>query len=109
MLGSILLALFVGTYRYIRHIRSGSVLVLAGELVILVLAGSVCAIITIILLYRFKDLALPVQITVNDFYGGVVVGLFTYKLGDWLFTQLTGRGKGHADATPQERRIIRDG
>ena len=87
VLGSLLLALFMTTYRLSKRVNYKSFLSdIAGALA-LVSAGSVCAIITIILLYRFKDLALPININVNDFYGGIVIGLFTYKLGDWLFIQ----------------------
>jgi hypothetical protein len=88
--GSLLLALFLMTYRLLRRTTSKNLRQIAVETLILILAGTVCAIIAIILLYRFKELPLPINIAVNDFYGGIVIGLFTYKLGDWLFGQMVG-------------------
>ena len=88
--GSLLLALFLVTYRLLRQPSSRNLRQIAVETLMLTLAGVVCAIIAIILLYRFKELPLPINIAVNDFYGGIVIGLFTYKLGDWLYGQMIG-------------------
>jgi multisubunit Na+/H+ antiporter MnhB subunit len=91
VLGSLLLALFLGTYRYLRRKGERKLWQEVREAFILFLAGSICAIIAILLLYRFKELPLPINVNVNDFYGAIVIGLFTYKLGDWLFEQFFGK------------------
>ena len=91
VLGSLLLALFLGTYRFLRRTAKRRLWQEVKEAFVLFLAGSICAIIAILLLYRFKELPLPVNINVNDFYGAIVIGLFTYKLGDWLFDQFFGK------------------
>lgn len=46
------------------------------------------AIIISLILYRLKDVQLPIAVTVNDFFGGIVIGLFTYKLADWIYEKL---------------------
>jgi hypothetical protein len=55
-------------------------------------AGVLGAIIVSLILYRLKDVQLPIAVTVNDFFGGIVVGLFTYKLADWIYQKLFGDG-----------------
>lgn len=93
IIGVILLSLFVGIYRFRRAKPDRSFWEAAKEALILAAAGSVSAIITVILLFRFKDLDLPINITANDFFGGIVIGLFTYKIGDWLYDKLFGQAK----------------
>ena len=55
------------------------------------MAGSICAIIALILLRRVEAAALPVNLTITDFYGGIVLGLFSYKIGDYLYNSFFGR------------------
>lgn len=50
--------------------------------------GVLGAIIISLILYRLKDVQLPIAVTVNDFFGGIVIGLFTYKLADWIYKKL---------------------
>lgn len=91
--GSMLLAAFLATYRALRgtEIRRAKQVYL--ELALLIIGGAVTAVIVMILLFRFKDVSLPLAVTVNDCFGGIVIGLFTYKLGDWLFQQISGPKK----------------
>jgi len=66
--------------------------------------GIVSGIILVMLIFRMKDLGLPIEISVTDFLGGIVLGLFTFKLGDWVYSKLVdnkalmygaqGRAKG---------------
>ena len=44
----------------------------------------ITSIIIVLLLMRFKDIPLPISITVNDFYGGIIIGLVAVRMGDWL-------------------------
>ncbi len=87
--GSILLALFIGTYRLVRH-TAGRRLLLLAEMSLLAVAGAVCALIFVILLRRLQGVDLPVNATVADFYGGIVIGLCSFKIGDWLYAKLFG-------------------
>lgn len=89
VVGALLLGAFSGTYRYRRHGNTTLVRVLS-ETSVLVMGGSVCSLIALILLHRVKELALPINLSVTDFYGGIVLGLFSYKIGDHLFGQLFG-------------------
>ena len=52
-------------------------------------AGAVTAVVLILVSSRMQDIGIPMNIEVDDFYGGVILGLFSFKLGDWLFTKLT--------------------
>jgi len=86
ILGSILLALYIALYRRTKEMLSWKITV--SRFVSVSLTGIVSGIIIVFLLFRFKNLDLPVTITVTDFFGGLVLGLFTYKLGDWLYGKL---------------------
>ena len=88
ILGSFLLAIFLGAYKFSRNIEPNKPKDIIVEAVKLFVAGAISAVILVTLLFRMKDLALPINITVNDFYGGIVLGLFTYTLGDWLYKKL---------------------
>ena len=62
-------------------------------------AGATSASIALLLLQRLKGLELPINLTITDFYGGVVIGLFSYKIGDWLHKELAEGGT--ADSVPK--------
>jgi hypothetical protein len=55
---------------------------------LIALAASVSSCIAILLLERLKGVSLPVQVTVQDFSGAIVIGLFSSKLGAWLRKRL---------------------
>ena len=38
--------------------------------------------------FRMSDVGFPIAISVSDFYGGVVVGLFSYLSALWLLEKL---------------------
>ena len=52
------------------------------------LIGAITAAIFVLLTFRLKSDTLPLSVTVNDFYGGIVIGLFTFKIASWLYAQL---------------------
>lgn len=89
VLGALLLAIFVPAYRVLHGrtaeaTRARSALQQAATFLV---AGSVVSIIAILLLQRVGGLELPVNVAVNDYLGGVIIGLFSYKIGDVLFQQ----------------------
>jgi hypothetical protein len=92
ILGAVLLALFVGAYRFRRYVDSYTVTAVAKEIIILAFAGAITATIAIVLLQRLKGVTLPITLVVADFYGGVVIGLFSYSIGDWLYKELYSGG-----------------
>jgi len=85
ILGSVLLALFLTSFDKFRERQKVKFI---SRFLVISFSGAISAIIFLILMFRLKDVQLPIIITVVDFYGGVVVGLFTYKIGDWLHTKL---------------------
>jgi hypothetical protein len=90
VLGAILLAIFVPTYRRLRasNRQRRSWKDLLGQGLMFLISGSVVGVTAILLLQRMGDLALPVTVAVNDWLGGIVIGLFSYKIGDVLYKQL---------------------
>ena len=59
-----------------------------GEPFLLWLGACVSASMFIFMTYRLKDVSGPLTVSVNDFYGGVVIGLFGVFLADWLASKL---------------------
>lgn len=88
IIGSFLLAIFLSSFKYLRESKSNILKDILIEWVKLFITGAITAIILVFIIYRYKELQLPINITVNDFFGGVVLGLFTYSLGDWLYRKL---------------------
>lgn len=86
ILGSLLLALYISLHK--RRKENLPWKTALSRFLSVALTGIVSGIIIVFLLFRFKNLDLPVTITVTDFFGGLVLGLFTYKLGDWLYGKL---------------------
>lgn len=86
ILGSLLLALYIALYKRTKEMLPWKITL--SRFVSVSLTGIVSGFIIIFLLFRFKNLDLPVTIAVTDFFGGMVLGLFTYKLGDWLYNKL---------------------
>lgn len=93
VVGAFLLALFVPIYR-LREMSDRLTLVglaqLGGRALTLFVAGAAVSLITILLLISWGELELPVAVEVNDFYGGLVVGLFSYVIGERLYRRLIG-------------------
>jgi len=89
VIGALLLAVFVPAYRILHKRKDEKIKIrdLLGQAVTFFLSGSVVSITAILLLQRLGNLALPISITVNDFLGGIVVGLFSYSIGNALYKQ----------------------
>lgn len=88
VLGAFLLALFVVLYEQKQLSPSRGFREAGIKVVYMTMLGALCGVIIIFLLLRLKGIMLPITITINDFYGGVVIGLFAYSLGNWLFSKL---------------------
>ncbi len=92
VVGSVLLALFLMVYEWVRPPDPTKVVSLAkhiGRAASLAVAGSVTSVVFHILVMRFNDPSIPINITIHDFFGGAVIGLFSYKLGEYFYTQFT--------------------
>jgi hypothetical protein len=75
------------------------------------LAGSLTAMIVVLVIQRIEDFPLPVNIAVNDFYGGLVIGLLSYhlslRLASWLLKDdapLRTYGSSRATDNPETKR-----
>lgn len=86
VLGALLLAIFVPAYRRLKE-QSRGFAALSTQFVVFLVSGSVVAVTAILLLQRLGGLNLPITIEVKDYLGGIVVGLFSYKIGDVLYAQ----------------------
>jgi hypothetical protein len=96
ILGALFLAIFVPAYRKLRAAKTGQPTRTekpVAHAITFFLAGSVVSTITILLLQRLGSLDLPIMITVKDYLGGMVIGLFSYKIGDALYGQLFSKEK----------------
>lgn len=56
---------------------------------LLTMLGGICALILILLVQTTEGSAPPISIRVQDFWGGVVIGLFSLPLSRWLAEQLS--------------------
>jgi ABC-type uncharacterized transport system permease subunit len=54
--------------------------------------GLVTSTIAILLLQRLSDIGLPITLEVNDWVGGLIVGLVAYGSTDLIYQRLTGEG-----------------
>ena len=104
MIGALLLALFVPAYRilYKRHTSGGQSTTAfrfaCSQFLVYFLSGSVVSITAILLIHRIGSANLPISITVNDYLGGIIVGLFSYVIGNALYNQFFEKGnKSDAD------------
>jgi hypothetical protein len=101
IVGALLLALFVPAYRTL-HVpgkgegnTQGSLANLVGQFFIYSISGSVVAVTTILFIYRMGSANLPISISVNDYLGGIIIGLFSYVFGDALYKKFFGiKGTG---------------
>ena len=67
------------------------------------ISGWIAGAMIVFMTFRMKDVGFPVSITVTDFYGGVVVGLFSYIAGTWLVKKvLTDASKSSVDAAAKK-------
>lgn len=69
----------------------------------LFVAGSIAGVILVVLVQRIGDLDLPFKFAINDVIGGVIVGLFSFKLSDKVHAVLFGEPKASDVAQPAVR------
>ena len=112
-LGSLLLAVFVFSYRLTEKVSlaelprlappatgldwprikgSGSNFLLhqGSQAITRFWSGTLIAWILLLFLNYAHDIQIPVTIAVNDFFGAVLLGLFTHSLGRWVYEKLFG-------------------
>lgn len=92
--GALLLAIFVPAYRIRDALRSEAwsflevlskfARTLGAGLLSYFVGGTVVTTIAVLLLQRLQDLELPVSLSINDYFGGLALGLFSFKVGDVL-------------------------
>jgi hypothetical protein len=58
------------------------------RLLLQTVTGGICALILILLAQGTEGMNPPIAIKIQDFWGGVVVGLFSIPLSRWLWTKL---------------------
>lgn len=61
--------------------------------------GTLTAWILLLFLYYAKNMPLPVTIAVNDFFGAVLLGLFTHSMGQWVYQKLFATDDGVDNST----------
>jgi hypothetical protein len=64
------------------------------------IGATAAASIAILITFRMKDASLPFTLSVNDFYGGLVMGLFGVILTRWLSRKLFGENDDEESAEP---------
>jgi hypothetical protein len=95
VMGAFLLVLFLGAHRSCQVLQAEGLglltwrrgLLFALRLGAQALFGSIVAVIAIVLIERVADFELPIRIQIKDFLGGILVGLFSTKLGETLHKQ----------------------
>ena len=58
------------------------------KLILQTVMGGICAIILILLAQSTEGLNPPISIKIQDFWGGIVVGLFSIPMSRWIWTQV---------------------
>jgi len=124
-LGSVLLAIFILSYRSTEKasitawpmnnsipptidwpcvVSGGSRFALAqgGQALTRVFSGVLISWILLLFLNYAHDVQIPVTIAVNDFFGAVLLGLFSHSLGKWVYEKLSGSSKTSEDQTKYE-------
>ncbi|WP_185152836.1 hypothetical protein, partial [Fulvivirga aurantia] len=97
VIGSFLLSLFIAILQIKKHsyfkvdrkenIQFTLSLLWAG--IVNFIFGIIVSSAVILLLQRTSDFNLPITLSVEDYLGGIVIGLFSSKLGETLTTTLT--------------------
>lgn len=59
--------------------------------------GGICAVILILLARGTEGLSPPVSIKIQDFWGGVLIGLFSIPLSQWIWTHIRPRDGAQDD------------
>lgn len=103
VVGALLLALFVPAYRMLHSRKniektiSYSLSNLMGQFLIYSISGSVVSITTILFIHRMGSANLPISIAVNDYLGGIIIGLLSYVFGDALYKKFFGVKDGETE------------
>ncbi len=87
IIGAFLLALFVPVYRYLKPQgpeKSGWKKMIP-QIGAYFVSGAIISIIVIFALQRMSDSNLPINIVVDDYIGGIIIGLSSFKLCDWIY------------------------
>lgn len=110
-LGALLLAIFIvngrdGRPRRPRPLTRMRIRAWGAPILKLWISGWVTACILIFLTYRMQDSGFPISLSINDFYGGIVVGLFSYIGAHWLKTRILttddAQRPAHEPSPPQD-------
>jgi len=100
VIGALLLSLFVPAYRALhkrkRKMQAGNnePTNIVGQFFIYFISGSVVSVTAILFIHRMGSANLPISITVNDYLGGIIVGLFSYVFGDALYNKFFKNSNG---------------
>jgi hypothetical protein len=89
IIGAMLLAIFMMIFKARKHRVNRDTIkrVPSGlfRLLILFFFGSIVSVITILLIQRLSDFKLPISLKVEDYLGGIIIGMLSLKLGDSLY------------------------
>ena len=102
VIGALLLALFVPAYRILcsqdneEKTISHSLSNLIGQFFIYSISGSIVSITTILFIHRMGSANLPISVEINDYLGGIIIGLLSYVFGDALYKKFFGVKDGDA-------------
>jgi len=103
--GALLLAIFVWVQKLIAEpearLNWGRNL---GYTLLLGIRGAIMAIIALLIGQTTQGAGSPVALTVSDFTGGLMIGIFSYPLASWLADTLKIQGVSSAQKAAQEDR-----
>ena len=110
VIGALLLSLFVPAYRVLykreksTHKNNGTLRDVFAQFITFLISGSVVSITAILLIHRMGSANLPISFTVNDYLGGVIVGLFSYVIGDTLYKQFFEKSDSQAKSVTESNK-----
>ncbi len=96
VVGALLLGLFVPAYRSLHDRRKKGdpdYKPLGNPLEVFFIysvSGAVVSVTTILFIHRMGSANLPISVSVNDYLGGIIIGLFSYVFGDALYKKFFG-------------------
>lgn len=91
IIGSLLLALFFPAFSYLQQRKNQESTYKThpiGQFFVYVLSGSVVSTTAILVIFRLGSADFPISLQINDWLGGVIVGLFSYPVGNKLYEML---------------------
>ena len=93
VIGALLLSLFVPAYSVLYNRRNKlsktqfTLQSIVCQFIVYFVSGSIVSITAILLIHRIGSANLPISITVNDYLGGIIIGLFSYVIGNMLYNK----------------------